>query len=73
MDEDFDLKGFDEAYDISDFGDDQAFKTADMASQRSQAVKGTGFKGNFVDTGVAVVTDMESINSKPSFRWWKSY
>ena len=57
MDEDFDLGGFDEAYDISDFGDDQAFSTADMAP-----VTGTPFGGgNFVDTGVGGGDSIASI------------
>ena len=47
MDEDFDLGGFDEAYDISDFGEDQAFSTADMAP-----VTTTFGGGNFVDVGL---------------------
>ena len=60
MDEDFDLGGFDEAYDISDFGDvagDQAFTTDEMAP-----VTGTPFGGgNFVDAGVGGGDSIASI------------
>lgn len=60
MDEDFDLGGFDEAYDTSDFGDvagDQAFTTDEMAP-----VTGTPFGGgNFVDIGAGGGDSIASI------------
>ena len=56
MDEDFDTASFDEAYDISDFGDDQAFSTADMAP-----VTTTFGGGNFVDIGLG--DDDDSLSS----------
>jgi len=56
VDEDFDTASFDEAYDISDFGDDQAFSTADMAP-----VTTTFGGGNFVDTGAGGGDSIASI------------
>ena len=56
MDEDFDTASFDEAYDISDFGDDRAFSTADMAP-----VTTTFGGGNFVDVGLG--DDGDSLSS----------
>lgn len=55
MDEDFDLGGFDEAYDISDFGDDQAFSMDDRAPVTTMFGG-----GDYVDTGVG---DGDSIAS----------
>jgi hypothetical protein len=51
----FDFGGFDEAYDISDFGEDQAFSTSEMAPVTTMFGG-----GNFVDTGVG---DGDSIAS----------
>ena len=56
MDEDFDLAGFDEAYDISDFGEDQAFSTSEMAGGSSDPQQ-----GNFVDMGLG--GDDDSLSS----------
>ena len=47
MDEDFDTASFDEAYDYSDFGEDQAFSTSEMAGGSSDPQQ-----GNFVDIGL---------------------
>ena len=57
MDEDFDTASFDEAYDISDFGDDQAFSTGDMAGGSSST------QGNFVDMGLGDGTGGDSLSS----------
>lgn len=56
MDEDFDTASFDEAYDISDFGDDQAFSMDDRAP-----VTTTFGGGNFVDIGLG--DDDDSLSS----------
>ena len=56
MDEDFDTASFDEAYDISDFGEGQAFGTGEMAP-----VTTTFGGGNFVDVGLG--DDGDSLSS----------
>ena len=56
MDEDFDTASFDEAYDISDFGEGQAFSTTDMAP-----VTTTFGGGDFVDVGLG--DDGDSLSS----------
>ena len=52
----FDFGGFDEAYDISDFGDDQAFSMDDRAPVTTMFGG-----GNFVDTGYG--DDADSLSS----------
>jgi hypothetical protein len=54
--EDFDLGGFDEAYDISDFGDDQAFSMDDRAPVTTMFGG-----GDYVDTGVGEGDSIASI------------
>ena len=56
MDEDFDTASFDEAYDYSDFGEDQAFSTSEMAGGSSDPQQ-----GNFVDIGLG--GDGDSLSS----------
>ena len=56
MDEDFDLGGFDEAYDISDFGDDQAFSMDDRAPVTTMFGG-----GDYVDTGAGGGDSIASI------------
>ena len=56
MAEDFDLGGFDEAYDISDFGDDQAFSMDDRAPVTTMFGG-----GDYVDTGVGEGDSIASI------------
>ena len=52
----FDFGGFDEAYDISDFGEDQAFSTSEMAPVTTMFGG-----GNFVDVGLG--DDGDSLSS----------
>ena len=56
MDEDFDTASFDEAYDISDFGEGQAFGTGEMAPVTTMFGG-----GNFVDVGLG--DDGDSLSS----------
>jgi len=56
VDEDFDLGGFDEAYDISDFGDDQAFSMDDRAPVTTMFGG-----GDYVDTGAGGGDSIASI------------
>ena len=56
MDEDFDTASFDEAYDISDFGDDQAFSMDDRAPVTTMFGG-----GNYVDTGAGGGDSIASI------------